>query len=424
MEEDQLQDKLDKISAKLAEISARLDVSKQSASLYYEATVRSKQSSPAKSEQHATPDKSKTVKPSSATSPKTAPKTAPSSPIKTTNKTTPIHQTKAKERKYLVYLCDGRYYCGGWGDRQRMMASMYMLAVLVGRELRLQMPTPCDITNFYLPHRVQWVVKGNELRTDSNITLELMYNKTLSQTFHDSLRAGDFNTKWPQKVIYLRGSHVFYGSIVHNKFYQTTLRRWRSAEHVFRWAWGELMQPRLSLLTRLEQAVGEDILVRRGIIQKSVLPPGNRTQTSKSLLLCAHVRYGKNPNNPKDQPLDRFNITDLPALMDFLNKHDDNNTARYYVASDYDLIREKFKSRFGGKVLDGVGKVVHVDRDKNDKGACEGFGVALLEQLILSVCDHLVITPSGFSRYAALTSNSTNPAYLLTNDHKFTIVKI
>ena len=334
-----------------------------------------------------------------------------------------------------MYVCDGSMNCGGWGDRQRMVASTYMLAHLVGREFRLQMPSPCDVTNFYSPHKVNWMPQGHELVTDSNITLDLMYNKNLSKSFHTSLHSGDFNAKYPQKVIYLKGSHVFYGSIIQNKQYTAAMKVWRGVDHVFRWAWGRLMTPQLSLMVKLEEVVGADILVRRGIIPTSVLPPGNKpsrqdSSSKSSLLLCAHVRYGRNPNNPKDQPLSRFNMADLPLLMDFLSKYDvDNNnssyitTARYYVASDYDLIRDKFKSRFGNKVMDGVGKVVHVDRDKNDKGACEGFGVALLEQLILSVCDHLVITPSGFSKYAALTSNSTHLAYLLSKS-KFTKVTI
>ena len=331
----------------------------------------------------------------------------------------PTLSVRVARKRYLVYTCDDSQPCYGWGDRQRAVASLYMLAYLTGREFRLIMTSPCDVTNFYQPHRVQWVPQGDELITDNILTLNLVKNKNLTQSFRKSLETGDFNSKYPQKVIYVKGNKNIYRSVSQNKVYQAAMEGWRSSADVFRWAWGELMSPRLSLLTRLEQTVGEDILVRRGIIQKSVLPPGNLTQTSKSLLLCAHVRYGENPDNPNDQPLTRFNMTDLPLLMEFLEKYDVDGDARLYVASDYGLIRDKFKERFGGKVLEGVGRVIHVDRDRRSPWACEGFYVALLEQLILSVCDHLVITPSGFSKYAAYASNSTHPADMLYQS-KFT----
>ena len=60
-------------------------------------------------------------------------------------------------------------------------------------------------------------------------------------------------------------------------------------------------------------------------------------------------------------------------------------------------------------MLEAVGRISHIDLDRHEAGACEGLGVALLEQLVLSVCDQLVVTPSGYSFYAALVSNSSVP---------------
>ena len=319
---------------------------------------------------------------------------------------------------YLVYVCDWGQACGGWGDRHRAIVNVYMLAYLTHRHFRLVMTSPCDVTRFYVPHRVDWRVKGRELEVggdDDQVTFNLrsLFNIFLTKSFHDSLRSGDFNAKHPQRVVYFKGNHVFYDSIKSNSFYKAKLKRWKSYAEMFKWAWGQLMQPSQELVERLEAHVGPEILVRRGLISKSVLPPSanySHSQPTDSPLICAHVRVGKNPNNPKDIKLPRFSASDLPLLINFLKEKDVHGDARFFIASDSEEIRAKFRHPLGSsRMLEAVGRISHIDLDRHEAGACEGLGVALLEQLVLSVCDQLVVTPSGYSFYAALVSNSSVP---------------
>ena len=183
------------------------------------------------------------------------------------------------------------------------------------------------------------------------------------------------------------------------------------------------MTPSDYLLQSLESLVGSELLIRRGMITKSVLPSLIQAKKSEPKVeqefICSHVRIGKNPSNPKDNTLfKRFRHESIPDLIQAMNDTDLKGNSRFYLATDSEEMRGKFEAYFGDRLMPPVGTVTHIDRQRGNDAACDGFGVALLEQLILSVCDHLFLTPSGFSFYAAVVSNSTNPVHTLGNDGK------
>jgi len=321
--------------------------------------------------------------------------------------------------KYLVYFCDPGHYCGGWGDRQRAVASTYMLAHLVGREFRLIMDTPCNLSTFYTPRLVNWMPQGDELSEGSSLTIDLFHNQARAKCFYESLMVGNFNEIYTQRVIYLKSNGVFFYQMRHNKLYANKMK-WANQFSVYHWAWHRLMQPSKSLVSRVRKHIGSDILIERGLIPSpttlttSSKTSQNTTKTSKSQpLICAHVRIGKNPTNPKDAVLTRFRMEDLPILLNFLKEKDRANNAKFFLASDSEEIRGKFRNFFGSSLLGPVGRVTHIDRERSGEAACRGFEVALMEQLVLSVCDTLVFTPSGFSFYASLSRNASEPAYKL-----------
>ncbi|XP_005100706.3 uncharacterized protein LOC101857650 [Aplysia californica] len=321
------------------------------------------------------------------------------------------------DRKYLVYVCDDISWCGGWGDRQRGMVGMYLLARLVDRELRIVMSTPCSISQFYRPHLVNWIPQGDELKSSSHLAI----NTFTVQNFKLELVDGDFNKKFPQKVLYLKSNQDFYTRLRKNKLYAGKLKRWSgltSKKGRFRWAWSELMQPTPPLLRRLERVLGSEILIRQGILSHSLLNATERahpapSQVGNASLICAHVRVGKNPTIPMDEDFDTFSLDDLPTLRNFLQSKDVRGDARFFVATDYDFVRQQFQTFFGTKLVEYGGKIMHIDRQRNQADACGGFEVALLDQLILSMCDVLVVSRSGFSIHASHVSNSTSPVYVL-----------
>lgn len=96
--------------------------------------------------------------------------------------------------RYLVYLCEWGHACGGLGDRQRTIVSLYVLSRLVNRRFSVKMSSPCDIANFYVPFKVQWSPPADiEPSTSSNT----IYETDRAQQFTNSLTSGDFNAMHP-----------------------------------------------------------------------------------------------------------------------------------------------------------------------------------------------------------------------------------
>ena len=69
--------------------------------------------------------------------------------------------------------------------------------------------------------------------------------------------------------------------------------------------------------------------------------------------------------------------------------------------------KEKFPETF----LETTGPITHVDKYKG-QDACAGFGHAIVDQLLLSTCDVLVISESGLGKIAAFLRNSDDGLYL------------
>ncbi|CAL1544411.1 unnamed protein product, partial [Lymnaea stagnalis] len=300
--------------------------------------------------------------------------------------------------RYVVYLCDSSKLCGGWGDRQRGITSLYLLARLAGRQFKIIMSTPCDLSRFYVPSKVDWLVTGNELVTSSSIVV----NDIFDQGVVSRVASGDFNEQFPQEVIYVQSNSDYYDKLRKNSIYSTLLNQWgglvrRKAR--FTWAWRDLMKPSPLLLTHLERIMDPKI--------RPIYDLGN------SPLICGHVRMGKNPTIPMDEALSFFTLNDLPLLYDFLQGKDKNRDAFFFVASDFEQVRGKSRERFGDRLIDYGGKIIHIDRQRGDRKACAGFEVALMDQLVLSLCDVLVICKSGFSKYASYLSNTSEPVYIL-----------
>ncbi|GFN77666.1 hypothetical protein PoB_000417200 [Plakobranchus ocellatus] len=328
------------------------------------------------------------------------------------------HSLYRQERggaRYLVYVCDAYTLCGGWGDRQRGMVSTYFLSRLVGRQLKIVMPTPCDLANFYIPNKVPWIVSPSHLDSFTKVTV----NAIIKKKFTNLLLDRNFNEMFPQQVVYLRTNQDYYKTLYKNPHYHETIRRWSGLgdkKSRFQWAWQDLMRPSPRLLARLERVLGLEFLVRK----RRLTPHGSyRTHSvndvGNSSLICAHVRFGKNPSFPNDTNRTRYTLDDLPLLFDFMLSKDLTGTARFYTASDYQLVKDKAKEVFSNKILNFDVTVMHIDRERLNTTACDGFESALLDQQILSLCDVLVVSRSGFSIYASYMAHTNQEVFIMEN---------
>ena len=68
--------------------------------------------------------------------------------------------------------------CGGWGDRQRGLVGMFVLALVTGRRFGINMTVPCNVTNFFMPNEYNWIIQEHEIANKSYILLDDMGSRS------------------------------------------------------------------------------------------------------------------------------------------------------------------------------------------------------------------------------------------------------
>ena len=129
----------------------------------------------------------------------------------------------------------------------------------------------------------------------------------------------------------------------------------------------------------------------------------NRTHPS----VCSNIRIGKSENITNDLIV-KGNLSDLPELWGFLDIYVKNGSHVFLTTDNYQ-VRNQTRQLFGSNVWNTDGVIIHVEKQASVKQACPGFGVAILDQLILTHCDVLITSASGFSQVASyLRASSKN----------------
>ena len=138
-------------------------------------------------------------------------------------------------------------------------------------------------------------------------------------------------------------------------------------------------------------------------------------------LVCSHIRIGRNPTIPHDtKRRDRTNVT---SIFMFLKRFDIPSRYVIYVASDSQKVRKSVAGNFTSSFTVGL-PIVHLSRyyGKSVHIACQGFHALLLEQYILSKCDILILTRSGFGKMAAHMSEKFQELYIFDSSNQ-TVIK-
>ncbi|XP_059151022.1 uncharacterized protein LOC131937534 [Physella acuta] len=155
-------------------------------------------------------------------------------------------------KKYLIYLCDDKVYCFGLGDRQRGIISVYLLAEVTNRTFGIVMTSPADFSDFYRPAQVDWAIPEIELQNKSTIELQALGT---SQNLH--LEVIDFNSVYPQDVVFLRTNHRFLHSLSKNYMYKRRFPPWAQGTRweLYQRGWTRLMTPTKELRQELNNAL-------------------------------------------------------------------------------------------------------------------------------------------------------------------------
>ncbi|XP_070193656.1 uncharacterized protein [Littorina saxatilis] len=294
-----------------------------------------------------------------------------------------------KQERLMLYVCGKDQGCGGWSDRQKGIVNVFLLACVTNRRFGVILQSPCDVRNFYVPNEYNWVISDAELRSRKT-------NRTVTKlTLQQELLTIDFNQKYPEEVIYVGTNGEHYKDILANPNFQSTIPSWGNQTYfkLFNDAWKMLMKPTQRVQERVTQFLDS-------------IHFWNRTKP----LVGVHVRMGKNPSNPRESVV--INTVDnLGAIWAFLQEFVQNGS-HVFMATDSAEVRNLSRTKFGPAHHDTGGSILHVAKQRREQKACQGFEDAILDQLLLTYCDVLITSRSGFSTRASYMRGSYENVFL------------
>ncbi|ESO95792.1 hypothetical protein LOTGIDRAFT_160339 [Lottia gigantea] len=292
--------------------------------------------------------------------------------------------------------------CGGWADRLKGIVTAYILANITHRNFGIKITNlPCELTNAVIPNYINW----NLNLTDKQMSEmpKISYNKIDSDDFLKNVPYIDFRKEFPahKRIIQFTANLDYIDQFKQNKFHEKDLIWLRNmSSHQ---AYAKISNVLLRLSPESQNRLDE--FMNRA-------KPDEQTK-----LICAHIRRGKSATIPSD-PV-RANDKDVVNAWEFLSAYNDSSIYKLFIATDSDAVNREAKIRFSKQIVENAGNIIHVDRKNQEHRVetCDDFRKVITDQQILSRCDVLLISHSGFSRYAAYMRNTDEGLYCILRDH-------
>ena len=279
----------------------------------------------------------------------------------------PLHDMRNQlghEEKYLIYAC--MRGCGGFADRVKGMITLYVLSRKLKRKFGIYHPRPCNLSKMLEPSKYNWTVEENLVTKHSRHYQDLTFSKHFFSTYKQYLN---------QSVLFMQAN----AEISHYR---------RHAQKVF---------PHLFTFS-------ENIQSEFNEFKKNYI--------GRNKLVCSHIRIGKNPTMKDTLYIALGNIS---AIWQFLQRYDKDGHV-IYIASDSQAVHEAAKVKFPKRYVNIPGRIVHIDKMADDKD-CSGFHKVVSEFYVLSKCDVLLLTRSGYGRLASYVRNRKNGLYCYKYGH-------
>ena len=297
--------------------------------------------------------------------------------------------------KYVIYTCSKRLgyaKCGGWADRQKSIVSAYLMSIIANRTFAIMDDMPCELSNHFTENRIKWKISEHDLKGISAQS----FSTTRTNIYPAFIPGLDMDRDFKSDVIRYHGNWDF----------------------VDEWAGRLDTANTIPWVLKLPRA---DVYK---VILSAMFKPTNdfqrqiddfyRKQVQGRKLVCAHIRWGRNPTIPNDGTTG-LNATHVETVLTFL-KQFKNDSNRILVATDSKDILKQATKILGKYRIEVQGPITHMDLTRGDN-QCSGQRKSLLEHRILSQCDTLVLTRSGFGITAAYMRQNSRNMYCLFNHH-------
>ncbi|KAK6186127.1 hypothetical protein SNE40_008225 [Patella caerulea] len=299
--------------------------------------------------------------------------------------------------KYFVYSCKRGMTCGGWGDRQKGIIALYLMANATNSKFRIQIEKPCDFTSAIQPKSFNWILNKNEFINKSSERRHILDRH--GRALRDKLTKVNITEHFPRDVSYLTINSEFSHYIRQNKLYSQSLAwlKHLSMAEIFATIWRDIMTLSPELQKRYQQFVA--------------------TRVAGKKLACAQIRIGPDPNNSDFNGEYRvITVAQTAQVWNLFQKYNDPDKYKIFLTTDNQEVRLKAKTLFPGVFIESDGPIGHVDKGPETEKTCHAFKKVILDQHILSTCDVLVTSWSGIGRHAAYVRGKESDLYCLLKD--------
>ncbi|XP_060075447.1 uncharacterized protein LOC132555121 [Ylistrum balloti] len=136
----------------------------------------------------------------------------------------------------------------------------------------------------------------------------------------------------------------------------------------------------------------------------------NKVVQNVPKLACAHIRMGGSDTIPGDER--HTEEKQLKHVWNFLKTME----ARHYsifIATDAQIVKEKASALFK-HLLEAEGRILHIDWGATGGDLVNGYKKVVVDFFVLTKCDVLVLTKSGFGIMAAYLNSDVSNLYCLT----------
>ena len=278
--------------------------------------------------------------------------------------------------------------CGGLGDRIRGLIMCYFLSILSNRQLIVNMERPCSFSNYFQPNKYQWI-RSSEYRYEGSVHRIRAIDH--NDEWVNELKNTPFLEKWSDRNhIRIEINLDFIGEIFSNKHYQSHpiiamfLKEMSENEANYQTLFTLFYEILLRPTDRIIHVI-DNLLINR----------------SREHLICTHLRIGENPSNPRDHPFEyRHQIAQ--TIQDFLSKNkflERNFLWSLFVSSDSAQVTTQILERFPNRSFSVPGPILQIDLPTS-VNCDEGFIKVVADFYLLSECQTMILTNSGFSAYA------------------------
>ena len=305
--------------------------------------------------------------------------------------------TRKDSQRFLIYECTTQ--CSGLGDRLVGLISAALLAVLTDRALLIHMPAPFPWSEVFVPNMIDWRMPQERGVPDflQGLTTETLdvFCKFENGETRDLFAQHDLTGEWMKDVQVIKyiGNERFYHLMLENPKLIQKLKALGMDRmdkfNLFACFFSFLFKPSPSLQLEMDRVYNEYFLWKE-----------NGT-TGRNVMICLHLRTGVGLKEKIRMSPEQVAYYWKCAESIELSLKEQRQRVKWYLATDDDRLKKEVTDLLKGKVVALQSEAKHISTNSLDK---KDFLSIMTDWALLTMCDHYVISRSGFAETANMVA--------------------